>query len=67
MAGDDDVSPPAMQVTREQLREARVPLAKRDYCAHLYIPLEKCRERTLRMPWKCSHEQHVYDYCEYME
>lgn len=56
-----------MQVTREDLRKARVPLNRRDYCAHLYIDLEKCRQQTYRMPWKCEGEQHNYDYCIYME
>jgi NADH dehydrogenase (ubiquinone) 1 beta subcomplex subunit 7 len=56
-----------MPLSRDDLRRARVPLKKRDYCAHLWIPLEKCREETLRMPWKCSEEQHLYDFCVYME
>lgn len=36
------------------MREARLPLAYRDSCAHLLIPLNKCRRDTWYAPWKCS-------------
>lgn len=39
--------------TREEMRDARLPLAYRDSCAHLLIPLNKCREATWYAPWKC--------------
>ncbi|KAI9028683.1 NADH-ubiquinone oxidoreductase B18 subunit-domain-containing protein [Hyaloraphidium curvatum] len=66
MAGDD-LSPPEMKVSREDMRKARVPLNRRDYCAHLWIDLEKCRQETYRWPWHCGTEQHNYDYCVYQE
>lgn len=40
--------------TREEMRDARLPLAYRDSCAHLLIPLNKCRKETWYAPWKCS-------------
>jgi len=32
---------------------ARLPLAYRDSCAHLLIPLNRCRFDTYYLPWKC--------------
>ena len=36
-----------MKVTQAQMAEARLDLAYRDYCAHLLIPLNRCRRRTV--------------------
>jgi hypothetical protein len=33
---------------------ARLPLAYRDNCAHLLVPLNKCRYDTFYLPWKCE-------------
>lgn len=42
------------EATREEMREARLPLAYRDSCAHLLIPLNQCRKETWYAPWKCE-------------
>jgi NADH dehydrogenase (ubiquinone) 1 beta subcomplex subunit 7 len=42
------------EATREEMRDARLPLAYRDSCAHLLIPLNKCRRETWYAPWKCT-------------
>ncbi|KAL6857443.1 hypothetical protein ACO1O0_004878 [Amphichorda felina] len=52
MASDTSAEP--RPATREEMREARLPLAYRDSCAHLLIPLNKCRRDTWYAPWKCS-------------
>lgn len=44
---------------------ARIPWAWRDYCAHLLIPLNKCRRQEAYLPWACHHEKHVYEKCQY--
>ena len=49
------------------MKDARLDIAYRDYCAHLLIPLNKCRQATMYMPWKCGHERHEYEKCEYVE
>lgn len=54
-------------ISREAMRDAALPLHSRDYCAHLLAPLNKCREETYYLPWKCSHERHEYERCEYVE
>jgi hypothetical protein len=42
------------RATREEMAAAKLPLAYRDSCAHLLIPLNKCRRKTWYMPWKCE-------------
>lgn len=42
------------EATREEMRDARLPLAYRDSCGHLLIPLNKCRRETFYAPWKCG-------------
>ncbi|OVA14266.1 NADH:ubiquinone oxidoreductase [Macleaya cordata] len=54
-----------MIATQEEMVEARVPLAYRDQCAHLLIPLNKCRQSEFYLPWKCENERHIYEKCEY--
>lgn len=54
-----------MIATQEEMVEARVPLAYRDQCAHLLIPLNKCRQAEFYLPWKCENERHSYEKCEY--
>ena len=56
-----------MIATQAEMEKHRVPLAYRDYCAHLLIKLNECRLDTFYMPWKCKHERHSYEKCEYDE
>mmetsp|Transcript_261 Transcript_261/g.547 ORF Transcript_261/g.547 Transcript_261/m.547 type:complete len:128 (-) Transcript_261:639-1022(-) len=54
-----------MKVTQEEMNKARLPLADRDYCAHMLIPLNKCRAAEAWLPWKCEEERHAYEKCQY--
>ena len=54
-----------MIATQEEMVEAKVPLAYRDQCAHLLIPLNKCRQAELYLPWKCENERHSFEKCQY--
>jgi hypothetical protein len=36
------------------MSEARLPLAYRDSCANLLIPLNRCRYEEYYLPWKCE-------------
>ncbi|MQM08291.1 hypothetical protein Taro_041147 [Colocasia esculenta] len=54
-----------MIATQEEMVEARIPIPYRDQCAHLLIPLNKCRSAEFFLPWKCENERHVYEKCEY--
>ena len=52
---------PPHRVSHEAMREARVPVAFRDNCAGLLIPLNKCRQANMYMPFRCGHERHEYE------
>ena len=56
-----------MLISREELKKEKIPLEYRDFCAHLLPELNACRRATLFMPWKCKHERHVYELCQYKE
>lgn len=45
---------PGSGATREEMSEARIPLAYRDGCAGLLIPLNRCRQEEFYLPWKCE-------------
>lgn len=36
------------------MAEAKLPIAYRDSCANLLIPLNRCRVDTYYLPWKCE-------------
>ncbi|KAL4809953.1 NADH-ubiquinone oxidoreductase B18 subunit-domain-containing protein [Aspergillus unguis] len=55
------------QATREEMSAARLPLQYRDSCAHLLIPLNRCRQQEYYLPWKCEDERHSYEKCQYDE
>ncbi|KAF9291889.1 hypothetical protein BGZ68_001443 [Mortierella alpina] len=54
-----------MTATQKEMQDARLPLGYRDFCAHLLIPLNKCRSETYYLPFKCGDERHVYEKCQY--
>ncbi|ATZ56767.1 hypothetical protein BCIN_14g00100 [Botrytis cinerea B05.10] len=58
---------PSTSATREQMSEARLPIAYRDGCAGLLIPLNRCRQEEYYLPWKCEQERHSYEKCQYDE
>ncbi|KAK3052393.1 hypothetical protein LTR09_006603 [Extremus antarcticus] len=58
---------PKTQATRAEMSTARLPLAYRDTCAHLLIPLNKCRYENYYMPFRCVDERHGYEKCQYEE
>ncbi|KAF4120080.1 NADH dehydrogenase (ubiquinone) 1 beta subcomplex subunit 7 [Geosmithia morbida] len=62
-----DTAAASRPATREEMSEARLPLAYRDSCANLLIPLNKCRRDTWYAPWKCGDERHSYEKCQYDE
>ena len=52
---------------QEEMQAANIDMVYRDYCAHLLIPLNQCRRKSLFLPWKCEHERHAYELCQYKE
>jgi len=65
--GLGDGSSSTMGASRQAMADARLPLAYRDSCAHLLIPLNKCRVDEYYLPWKCENERHSYEKCQYEE
>eukprot|EP00891_Asterochloris_glomerata_P009733 jgi/Astpho2/9733/gw1.00149.205.1_t len=49
------------------MNNAKLEIGYRDFCAHLLIPLNACRRKEMYLPWKCEHERHAYEKCEYLE
>jgi len=41
-------------VTPAEMSAERVPLAYRDKCASLLVPLNRCRKKEWYLPWKCE-------------
>ncbi|CAK4032456.1 NADH dehydrogenase [ubiquinone] 1 beta subcomplex subunit 7 [Lecanosticta acicola] len=66
-AGVPHGSAPTRQATREEMSANKVPLPYRDSCAHLLIPLNKCRFDNFYLPWRCMDERHSYEKCQYEE
>ncbi|OZJ03801.1 NADH dehydrogenase [ubiquinone] 1 beta subcomplex subunit 7 [Bifiguratus adelaidae] len=58
---------PEMKATQREMSDARIPIEYRDYCAHLLIPLNKCRTANYYLPWKCGDERHEYEKCQYQD
>jgi NADH dehydrogenase (ubiquinone) 1 beta subcomplex subunit 7 len=50
-----------------EMMDAKIDIAFRDQCAGLLIPLNKCRRATYYVPFKCEHERHDYEKCQYYE
>ena len=50
----------------QAMSDARLPLSHRDTCAHLLIPLNACRVNTYYLPYKCKHERHGYEECQWL-
>jgi len=55
------------KVTEQECADAQVPIHLRDYCAHLFIPLMKCRVENHYLPWRCKNEKHAWEHCEHEE
>ena len=56
-----------MMISDEELAKERIPLAARDYCAHLLVDLNRCRRKNFYLPFKCTEEKHNYEQCLYKE
>ncbi|CAL4063667.1 unnamed protein product [Meganyctiphanes norvegica] len=54
-----------MVATQEEMEKAKIPLAERDYCAHLLINYRNCRQNVWPFAYQCAHEKHEYLNCQY--
>ena len=60
-------SPVVVQATEQQVHDAKIPMAYRDHCVDSLILLNECRRKNFYLPWKCEHERHAYELCQYKE
>uniref|UniRef100_A0A8C8RII7 NADH dehydrogenase [ubiquinone] 1 beta subcomplex subunit 7 n=1 Tax=Pelusios castaneus TaxID=367368 RepID=A0A8C8RII7_9SAUR len=56
-----------MVATQQQMNDAMVPLQLRDYCAHHYIKLLKCRRENTPNFLACLPARHDWEYCEHRD
>ncbi|KZO93759.1 hypothetical protein CALVIDRAFT_600477 [Calocera viscosa TUFC12733] len=56
---------PSTVASEEDMKRAHLPLGYRDQCSALLIPLNKCRRKSLYLPWECENERHSYEKCQY--
>lgn len=61
------LNPLEMRVTWEEMNEAELSYKHRDYCAHLFIPLRKCKQQNYYSPWACKAEHHLWELCQYKD
>lgn len=47
--------------------KCKIYIGYRDFCAHLLIPLNACRRDNFYLPWRCEHERHAYEKCQYFD
>ena len=59
-----DEPPRKMVATQQEMMDAKMPLHLRDYCAHLAIPLLKCRVDNGTWPWACKYEYGEWNECQ---
>lgn len=58
---------PVMIATEAEMISAKLPLEDRSYCAHLLIDYRVCRTKHWPLAYKCHHEKHAYETCEFNE
>ncbi|KAF9817234.1 hypothetical protein IEO21_03598 [Rhodonia placenta] len=47
--------------SQEELKQAKIPLAWRDQCSAMLLPLNVCRKDKYYLPWECENERHAYE------
>ena len=45
------------------MNNAKLDIGYRDFCAHLLIPLNKCRRAAFYMPWSCGEVKFYIQHC----
>ncbi|XP_014209481.1 NADH dehydrogenase [ubiquinone] 1 beta subcomplex subunit 7 [Copidosoma floridanum] len=54
-----------MIATEQELRAAKIPKEKWDYCAHLLLEVERCRADNFPFVWNCKPQAHDVSNCYY--
>lgn len=56
-----------MIATEKELRAAKIPKDKWDFCAHHLLEVDRCRADNFPWVWKCKVEAHNASKCNYDE
>ncbi|XP_069127312.1 NADH dehydrogenase [ubiquinone] 1 beta subcomplex subunit 7-like [Argopecten irradians] len=51
----------------EEMVAHKIPEEYRDYCAHYYVDMLKCFRKNMPFGYRCKHEKHHWEHCEYEE
>lgn len=62
-----EAAQPVMVATDEEMCAAQIDPQWRDYCAHMLIPLNKCRRANMFAPFRCVDERHAYEKCQWSQ
>ncbi|TPX34850.1 hypothetical protein SmJEL517_g02589 [Synchytrium microbalum] len=54
-----------MLISQEDMAKSRIPVAWRDYCAHLLPELNQCRQDNYYLPWTCEKQRVAWTKCQY--
>lgn len=52
-----------MKMSEEDMMALKIPRDQRDYCAHKYLEIQRCKRRHFPLMIKCSNEIHEYHQC----
>ena len=56
-----------MIATEEEMISANIKPEHRNYCAHHLLDFYKCRRKEYPLVYKCKHELHMWEECNYDE
>ena len=56
-----------MIATEEEMTAANLEPWEKDFCAHTLIEFKECRDRERPFYYRCHHEQHAHNTCQYDE
>ena len=56
-----------MKITSEEMDRTHISREERDYCAHLWMDVMKCRRDWFPEMYRCADLLHTYQHCNVNE
>ena len=56
--------PREMKLTEQEMDLAKISRDQRDFCAHLLIPIMRCRRENAPLHYRCKHLVHEHQGCQ---
>ncbi|CAG9467095.1 unnamed protein product [Pedinophyceae sp. YPF-701] len=63
----DGIPIPQLPMSEDEMARENIPRAYRDACAHILVPLNKCRDKHGHSLWSCKRLRHDYYLCQHKE